>query len=197
MPEETKFVSKVIYGGKTLIDLTGDTVTPDKMLKDVSAHDKSGAPITGACPFDVDSTDATVMVAEMLEGKTGYARGAKLTGTMPNNGAAGGSIAAKEQEITIAQGYHDGSGKVAIDAVEKAKIIPGNIKQGITVLGVEGTCEPSSAVTAQAKEVTPSTSQQVVLPDEGTDYLSQVTVKAISYVESDNSAGGKTVTIAG
>lgn len=197
MPEETKFVSKVIYGGKTLMDLTGDTVTPDKMLKDVSAHDKSGAPIIGTCPFDVDSTDATVMVAEMLEGKTGYARGAKLTGTMPNNGAAGGSIASKEQEITIAQGYHDGSGKIAIDTVEKAKIVPGNIKQGVTVLGVVGICEPSSAVTTQAKEVTPSTQQQVVLPDEGTDYLSQVTVKAIPYVESDNAAGGKTVTIAG
>lgn len=29
------------------------------------------------------------------------------------------------------------------------------------------------------------------------DYLAQVTVEAIPYVETDNSAGGKTVTIAG
>lgn len=35
------------------------------------------------------------------------------------------------------------------------------------------------------------------LPDEGYDYLSQVTVAAIPYVESDNAAGGKTATIAG
>lgn len=196
MPD-TKFVSKVIYGGQTLIDLTGDTITADKLLKDFTAHDKSGAPIVGSCPFDVDSTDADALVAEILVGKTAYARGAKLTGTMPNNAGAGGNISTKDQEVTVAQGYHDGSGKVGINTVEKAKIIPGNIKQGITVLGVEGTCEPSSAVTAQSKAATPTTQQQVILPDEGTDYLSQVTVNAIPYVESDNSAGGVTVTIAG
>lgn len=196
MPD-TKYVSKVIYGGKTLMDLTGDTVTAASLLKDVTGHDKSGAPIIGTCPFDVDSTDADALVAEILIGKSVYARGAKLVGTMPNHAGAGGSIAGKDQEVTIPQGYHDGSGKVGLDTVEKSKIIPGNIKQGVTVFGVEGTCEPSSAVTAQSKEVTPTTTQQVVLPDVGTDYLSQVTVKAIPYVESDNAAGGKTVTIAG
>lgn len=190
-------INKVIYGGNTLIDLTADTVTPDKLSKDVTAHDQSGAVITGTCTFDVDSTDATVQVAEMLTGKTAYARGAKLTGTMPNNGAAGGTITSKAQEVAIAQGYHDGSGKVGIDSTEQAKIVAGNIKQGVTILGVTGTCEPSSDVTAQAKSVTPSTVQQTVLPDDGIDYLSQVTVAAIPYVESDNAAGGKTVTIAG
>ena len=48
----------------------------------------------------------------------------------------------------------------------------------------------------QAKTVTPSTSEQTILPDEGYNYLSQVTVSKIPYVESDNAAGGKTVTIA-
>lgn len=48
----------------------------------------------------------------------------------------------------------------------------------------------------QAKSVTPSTTAQTVLPDEGYNYLSQVTVAAIPYNESENSAGGKTVTIA-
>ena len=47
---------------------------------------------------------------------------------------------------------------------------------------------------AQAKTVTPKTTAQTVLPDTGYNYLSQVTVNAIPYVESDNSAGGKTVT---
>ena len=47
----------------------------------------------------------------------------------------------------------------------------------------------------QAKEVTPSTSEQTILPDEGYNYLSQVKVKAIPYVESENAAGGTTVTI--
>lgn len=190
-------VNKVIYGGRTLIDLTGDTVSPDKLLTGVTAHDKSGASITGTCTRDVDSTDATVAEAEILSGKTAYARGAKLTGTMPNRGAISQKITTKAQEVTIPQGYHDGSGKVSIDTVEQNKLISNNIRQGVIILGVEGTLEPSSEVTSQAKSVTPSTEQQIVLPDENIDYLSQVTVAAIPYVESDNSAGGITVTIAG
>lgn len=39
--------SKIVYYGETLIDLTGDTVEPAKLLKGVTAHDKSGTPITG------------------------------------------------------------------------------------------------------------------------------------------------------
>ena len=190
-------INKVVYGGTVLIDLTADTVTADKILASYTAHDKSGAVITGTCSFDVDSTDATATVSEILAGATAYARGEKLTGTMPNNGGITQTIDTVEQVVTIPQGYHDGSGKVSIDATEQAKLIAGNIKQGVEILGVTGTLEPSSDVTAQAKTVTPSKSQQVVLPDEGTDYLSQVTVNAIPYVEVDNAAGGKTVTIAG
>lgn len=54
-----KNISKVVYGGKTLIDLTADTVTADKMLSTYTAHDKSGATITGTCTFDADTSDAT------------------------------------------------------------------------------------------------------------------------------------------
>ena len=74
-------VSKVVYGGKTLIDLTGDTVTEDKLLKGATAHGKDGEVVTGVCTFDVDSNDATVAVAEVLKGKTAYARGQKLVVT--------------------------------------------------------------------------------------------------------------------
>lgn len=40
-------VNKVVYGGNTLIDLTSDTVTAASLLKGITAHDKTGAPITG------------------------------------------------------------------------------------------------------------------------------------------------------
>lgn len=189
-------VNKVIFGGNTLIDLTGDTVDAEHLLSGFTAHDKSGAVITGANTFDSDTSEDTAAVAEILAGKTAHARGAKLTGTMPNNGSAGGTISTKAQQVTIAQGYHDGSGKVQISETEQNKIIPGNIKSGVQILGVEGSYN-GEAVTAQAKSVNPSASQQVITPDSGYDYLSQVTVNAISYVESDNAAGGKTVTIAG
>lgn len=39
--------NKVIYGGNTLIDLTEDTITPDKLIYGYTAHDKSGAAIVG------------------------------------------------------------------------------------------------------------------------------------------------------
>ena len=115
---------------------------------------------------------------------------------MPNRGGVTGTISTKAQEYTIQNGYHDGSGKVSIDSTEQGKIIAGNIKSGISILGVTGTYA-GEAVTAQAKTATPSTTQQVITPDSNYDYLSQVTVNAISYVETDNAAGGKTATIAG
>ena len=187
--------NKIIYGGKTLIDLTADTVTPDKVLEGITAHDKSGVIITGTCTFDSDTSDANIAVAEMLTGKTAYARGAKLTGTMPNRGAFTGSIATKAGKTTIPQGYHDGSGSVQIDSAEQEKLVPENIRDGITILGVEGTMSSTEGAKPQSKTVTPATTQQVVLPDSGYNFLSQVTVAAIPYVESDNAAGGTTVTI--
>ena len=188
-------MNKVVYGSTVLIDLTTDTVTADKILSSYTAHDAAGNIITGTCNFDVDSQDATVKVAEILDGKTAYARGSKLTGTMPNNGGVSLTINTVNGEASIAQGYHDGSGKVGILETEKAKLIASNIKQGITILGVTGTLEPSSAVKVHAKTVTPTKEAQTVLPDEGYDYLSLVTVNAIPYVETENSAGGITVTI--
>ena len=187
-------VNKVIYGGNTLIDLTSDTITASDLASGVTAHDKSGAVITGTNTYDSDTSEDTAAVAEILLGKTAHARGTKLTGTMPNNGAVSGTISSKAQEYTVPQGYHDGSGKVAISATEQAKIIGGNIKAGVEILGVTGTYG-GEAVSAQVKTATPSTAQQVITPDAGYDYLSQVTVAAIPYSESDNAAGGKTVTI--
>lgn len=192
-----KNVNKVIYGNTVLIDLTADTITADKILASYTAHDASGAMITGTCDFDVNSQDATVQVAEILSGSTAYARGTKLTGTMPNNGGVDLSISTIDDEVAIAQGYHDGSGKVGIIDTEKAKLIASNIKQGITILGVTGTLEPSSEVKVQPKTFIPTLTGGVVLPDSGIDYLTQVTVDPIPYVETDNAAGGKTVTIAG
>lgn len=187
-------INKVVYGDQVLIDLTGDTVTADKLLSGFTAHGKDGSPIEGACTFDVDSQGATAAVAEILAGKTAYARGAMLTGTMPNNGSVSGEISTKDGQYSIPQGYHDGGGKVGIAAGEKSKIIPGNIKAGITVLGVTGTYG-GEEIKAQSKSVTPSASQQTVQPDTGYDYLASVTVAAIPYSEAQNSAGGTTVTI--
>lgn len=185
--------NKIIFAGETLIDLTGDTITAADLAEGVTAHDKSGVIITGTNTNDADTSDATAAVAEILASKTAYVNGHKLTGTMPNNGAIAGSISTKDDEYTVPIGYHDGSGKVAISAVERAKIIASNIKSGVEILGVSGTYTGES-ISVQSKTVTPTSAQQIVLPDEGYDYISQVTVNAIPYVETAN-AYGTTVTI--
>lgn len=190
-------VNKVIYGGTTLIDLTADTATADKVLKTYTFHEADGSTKTGTCEYDVDSSDCTAAVAEVLATKTFAKNGQVLTGTMPNRGSVTGTISTKAQEYTIAQGYHDGSGKVSISSTEQAKLIAGNIRSGVTILGVEGTMSGSEDVHAQSKSVTPATTAQTVLPDTPDyNYLTQVTVAAIPYTETDNAAGGKTVTIA-
>ena len=190
-----QYKSKIIYDGNVLIDLTSDTITAADLASGKTAHDKSGAPITGTNTYDSDTSEDTATAAEILATKTAHARGTALTGTMPNNGAVSGAISTLDGDYTVPQGYHDGSGKVSISATEKSKIVAGNIRQGVTILGVEGTMSGSEDVNAQTKTVTPTASAQTVTPDTGYNYLTQVTVNAIPYSESDNSAGGVTVTI--
>lgn len=187
--------SKVVFGGQVLIDLTADSVKPENLLVGNTAHGADGEKIEGACDFDANTQDATATAAEILATKTAYNKGSKVTGTMKNNGAVSGKITTKAGKYTVPQGYHDGSGTVQIDATEQAKLIPDNIRDGITILGVEGKMSGSEDVKAQTKTVTPTASQQTVLPDEGYNSLTSVVVEPIPYVESDNSAGGTTVII--
>ena len=191
---QNQYKNKVIYGGQTLIDLTGDDVKRSDVLSGMKFHLPSGEPTTGTCTYDADTSDATAVAADILYGATAYKDGQKVTGTMPNRGGVSGVIDEVDEEYTISAGYHDGSGKVGIDATEQAKIIPGNIKDGITILGVLGTYT-GEGVTAQTKNVTPYTTAQTILPDTGYDYLAQVNVAAIAYTETDNAAGGVTVEI--
>lgn len=186
-------ISKVVYGTTTLIDLTADTVAAAKLLDGYTAHGKDGEPITGTCTFDADTSDATASTSEILNTKTAYVNGVKITGDMPNRGGISATISTLSA-YSVQNGYHDGSGTVSIDSTEQAKIIPDNIKLGVEILGVTGSYSGTS-VNVQAKTATPYTTQQTVLPDSGYDYLTQVTVNAIYYDETVNAAGGKTVTI--
>lgn len=193
---ENSYYSKVVVNGETIIDLTADTVDAAHLLTGYTAHDKKGAPITGACTFDANTQDANAAATEILTGKTAYVKGSKVTGSMPNNGGVEGTISNLETPYTIPQGYHDGSGTVEIDSAEKAKIIADNIRQGVTILGIEGTMTGTEDVKAQSKSVKPTFSEQQVIPDSPTyNYLSQVTVQAIPVSETLNEQGGYTLTV--
>lgn len=186
--------SKIIFGNEVLMDLTSDTVTAADLASGKTAHGADGSLITGTNTKDADTSDATAAASEILTGKSAYVRGSKVEGSMPNRGAISETIDDKDDVITVPNGYHDGSGTVEIDSTEKAKLIAGNIKSGVEILGVTGDYS-GEEVTAQTKSATPYTTAQTVLPDVGYDYLSQVNVAAISYVETPNAAGGVTVTI--
>ena len=190
------YINKLVVGNEVKFDLTGDTVATNTLLTGTTAHDKTGAQITGTCSYDSDTSDATVAVAEILKDKTAYARGAKIVGTMPNNGAKNYTISNLNDQ-TISLGFYDGSGKISIDSAEKAKIIPANIKNGVSILGVQGTMTGQEDLQVQSKTVAPTFAAQTILPDEGYDYLSQVVVSAIPMTESENTAGGLTLTIGG
>ena len=191
-----QYVNKVaLSDGTILIDLTSDTITAADLLFGVTAHDMSGASITGSCTYDSDTSGDNAVAGEILYGKTVHARGAQLTGSMTNNGAVSGSITTVAGAYTVPAGYHDGTGSVAINSTDQEKLIAENIKEGIEILGVTGTHSGAESVTSQAKSATPTFSQQTILPDSGYDYLTQVTVAAIPITETDNAAGGKTVTI--
>ena len=191
------YISKVIYGNTTLIDLTSDTIDAAHILSGYTAHGADGAPITGSCTYDADTSDATATVSEILATKTAYKNGSKLTGTMPNIGAQTGTISTKAGSVSISQGYHDGSGSVTISSTEQEKIIATNIRQGVTILGVLGTMSGSEDVKAIGGVFTPYTTAQTYQPSSFGDYnyFSQAVVSAIAYSEADNPAGGKTATI--
>lgn len=188
--------NKIIYNGTTLIDLTGDDVAVSDVAYGKKFHLPDGTDGVGTSTKDADTQDANAVAGEILATKTAYVRGSKVAGTMPNNGAVTGTISDADTPYTIPAGYHDGSGTVDLDATEKAKLVAGNIREGVEILGITGTLTPETPVTVeQNKNVTPTSAQQIITPSTGYDYLAQVTVAAIPYTETANSAGGTTVTI--
>lgn len=88
-------------------------------------------------------TDGTAVAGDILATKTAYSGNpsVKLTGTMINRGEVDTDITTKAQVVTIAQGYHNGSGTVQISSAEQAKIISGNIVEGVIILGQAGSAK--------------------------------------------------------
>lgn len=190
-----QYVNQVgLADGTVLIDLTTDTAEAADVAVGKYFHLKTGERVQGASTKDSDTTDANAAASEILSGKTAYVNKNKITGSMPNNGAVSGTISTRAGTYTVPAGYHSGLGTVGISSTEQAKIIATNIKSGIEILGVTGSYS-GEAVDVTSVNITPYLTAQTVLPPSGYDYISQANVAAITITESDNAAGGKTVTI--
>ena len=75
--------------------------------------------------------------AQILSGYSAFIDGAEVQGSIASNGSTSGTISTKAGTVAIPAGYTTG-GTVSISSTEQAKIIAGNIKSGITILGVSG-----------------------------------------------------------
>lgn len=94
---------------------------------------KSGS---GTAKF-YDASEADAVAGNVLTGKVFIGPNGQDTGSMANNGSTSGTISTKAGTVTIPAGYTSG-GTVSIRTDEQAKIIAGNIKSGVTLLGVSG-----------------------------------------------------------
>lgn len=198
MADNNKKVSRVVFNNETLIDLTTDTVTEDKLLKGATAHRRDGVVIEGACTYDSDTSDATARASEILAGEVAYANGNRIVGEMPNNEYVYGTITDKTKPYKIARGYHPGDGEVYIDPSSRDALVANNIRDGVKILGVTGTMSGEEGVKAQDKQVTPSLDHEVyVVPDytAGYTHLSSVLVYQVPCTRTANDQGGITVTI--
>lgn len=90
------YKNKIVYNGTTLIDLTGDTVTPSVLMEGYTAHDASGAPITGT------ATGGGIIITDTTDSHGGTIR--EITASVTTLGAksitSNGTYSAADDELT-------------------------------------------------------------------------------------------------
>lgn len=108
------------------------TVVGDTDL--VSTNIKSGVNIFGVAGTYTNEIGGVAAVnSDLLSGKAAHVNGARVVGSMQNNGAV--TLTPGVSAVTIPTGYHNGSGTV----VGEANLLPQNIKSGVSIFGVTGT----------------------------------------------------------
>lgn len=132
----------------------------------------------------VDTTEsaAPASAAQILTGRKATVNGAKVTGSMANQGSKSATLSTQGQQYTIPGGYHDGTGKITASF---ANLSAGNVKNGVTIGGVTGSLVPATVVsldyTPPVKTITTSQTvldQDIISLPSGTKYISFVSSTA-------------------
>ena len=84
-----------------------------------------------------DTSDADGVASNVLSGKVVYGSSGQITGSMVNRGDGSKNLTTVNDQKTLSPGYYN-EGSIKIASAEQAKIIPANIKSGVTILGVAG-----------------------------------------------------------
>lgn len=149
IPKEDNFIPAnirkdvSIWGVVGTLD-PGSTPTPDPNL--LPANIKDGVTIDGVT--GTFTSDATITADYILDGFSGYAQGAKITGNIPSKDTATYTPGTADQYINAEQ-YLSGSQKIAGDA----NLVAGNIAQGKSIFGVTGTYTNDANATAESMQL--------------------------------------------
>lgn len=149
-----------------LIGLTADKISEGNTILGVEGTAGAGG---------IDTSDATATVKDILAGKTAYVDGEKLEGTMANNGDL--IVTPNTDEQDHSAGYYNSVQVRPVTSSVDTNIKAENIKSGISILGVAGSV---IELNGHELEVTPSTEQKVIEPEENYNAITRVTVKAVT-----------------
>ena len=104
-------VNKVVYGGNTLIDLSGSTVTPETLAEGETAYNAAGERITGTGSLGAVRYDVTQELTDEQKAQARTNIGAETSGTAASliNRTTAVNVANTNYGTVMARGIYAGT----------------------------------------------------------------------------------------